>query len=105
MYYDYATDTRIPREPEPWPENENWLRIDCGCNNGVKWDVRPLEECPRCEGRGWLAFHVRSFAICHCPGAPIIGRKGSKAGNEILDRFVELVELEEKERRKNWRRR
>lgn len=89
-YYDYATGKRIPRDPEIWDDNDGWLKVDCGCNNGLVWDKMPPEECYRCEGRGYMALHIKTFTLNRTPGGGIFGRLKAKVGQEIISRFIEL---------------
>jgi len=96
-YFDYAKGERISREPEIWPDNDGWLKIDCGCNNGLVWDKTPAEECHRCEGRGYMAMHIKTFAVNRCPGGGIWGRLRAKDAQAILTRFIELSEEKEDE--------
>lgn len=95
-YFDYAKGERVPRDPEIWPDYDGWIKIDCGCNNGLLWDKDPLEECPRCEGRGYMAMHIKTYTVNRCPGGGIFGRLKYPEAKKILDRFIELSEKEEK---------
>jgi len=104
-YYDYTKEPKekVWFEPEIWPDSDNWLKIDCGCMNGLLWDVMPYEECPRCRGMGRMALHIRTFSLCRIPGSPLIGRLKRAEAEKILARFIQLAKEAEQEGKKKWR--
>lgn len=57
-----------------FPEYLNWLRIDCGCSNGLEWGGEYPRECDRCKDGGWLWLHEPSRRLALWPGGPFAGR-------------------------------
>jgi hypothetical protein len=71
-YWDGTTIVRSA--PEPYDGFPGWLRIDCGCCNGLRWSAVEPEVCADCDGAGSLAQHIASGRISRWPGGPFIGR-------------------------------
>lgn len=60
-----------PRLVQGHPE---WLMLDCGCCNGLKWGGDEPIECRDCAGTGVQYLHLRSGVIAVYPGGPLLGR-------------------------------
>lgn len=59
---------------EPWPNYPGWLKIDCGCSNGLKWGGESPCECHRCYGQGQIGVHKKTKTIALYPGGPLRGK-------------------------------
>ena len=68
-------------KPEFVREDESWLRIDCGCCNGLTWWYG--EECSRCDGRGFTYKHIESGVLARWPGGPFLGREAPVTDEEL----------------------
>ena len=59
---------------EPYPEYAGWVRVDCGCCDGLEWGGYVPRTCRDCGGGGFLAKHVATGTIALYPGGPLRGR-------------------------------
>lgn len=65
-YWDGKAIIEYPAEP--YFNHPGWLRIDCGCCNGIEWGGNYPVECKRCGGGGFLAKHIPTGVVAEYPG-------------------------------------
>lgn len=92
-YWDFSLKKRVEFEPEDWPEDETeqWIRINCPCNNGFVWGKeKQFQECPTCGGCGRMALHLKTYAYVRCPGASLRGRLKIEEIERIIRWYYEI---------------
>ena len=71
-FWNYK-DEKIHHAPAKEVRN-GWLEIDCGCSVGLEWGGEYPRECRRCDGRGYISYHVKSGTFAEYPGGRLKGR-------------------------------
>lgn len=72
-HWDPEAGRIIAFPDEVCEEYPGWLRIDCGCCNGMEWHALEPTTCSRCGGNAVLYLHEASRALAVYPGGPFIG--------------------------------
>lgn len=62
-------------EPEIVEGYPGWMRIDCGCCNGIQWGGEYPIECRTCGGSGVIFRHKKSGTLAQYPGGKMLGRE------------------------------
>lgn len=75
-HWDSASLQVIRWPTEPWGKR-GWLKVDCGCCNGIEWGGEEPRECKDCGGYGVLALHKKSRVLALYPGGHFMGRETS----------------------------
>jgi len=77
-YLDSKTGQIIHVQPKPCINYPEWVEVDCGCCNGIRWGGEYPRECETCYGNG-VYFRHRSGALALHPGGTFIGREAAEA--------------------------
>ena len=72
-YWDSATQTVVRIPPERIGGYPGWVRLDCGCCDGIEWGGDEPQDCYACKGYGSVCLHVKSGVIALYPGGPLCG--------------------------------